>query len=177
MDDLNLVGTSPAVTHAISLFINKFQMKFLEPTTLCLGLQVEYLKDGSLFLHQTAYTQKILKRFSMDQVHPLSAPLMGHSKTIDDMYSPCEEEEEKLDKPHYLAAVAALLYLSTYMRLDISFIVSVLAYHSQKPASRHWAGVKHLFKYLKGTEDLGLHYIQDQIQNLWHMRMPGTSQI
>ena len=56
MDDLNLVGTDPAITHVISLLMNKFQMKFLGPMTFCLRLQVEHLKDDSLFLHQTVYT-------------------------------------------------------------------------------------------------------------------------
>ena len=159
VDDLNLIGTESAITHAMTLLTEKFQMKFLGPTTLCLGLQVKHLKYGSLFLHQTAYTQKILKRFSMDQAHPLSAPLMERSKTNNDSYSPCEEEEEdELDESHYLATVGALLYLATYTRPDISFVVTVLARHSQKPTSRHWARIKHLFRYLRGTEDLGLQY-------------------
>ena len=91
---------------------------------------------------------------------------MGRSKTNDDPYSPCKEEEEELDKPHYLVAVGALLYLATYTRLDISFAMSVLARHSQKPTSRHWAGVKHLIRYLRRTEDLDLHYTRDQILGL-----------
>ena len=162
VDDLNLIGTDSAITRAKTLLTAKFQVKFLGPTTLCLGLQVKHLRDGSLFLHQTAYTQRVLKRFNMDQAHPLSAPLMGRSKTNEDSYSPCEEEEDELDKPRYLAAVGALLYLATYTRPDISFAVSVLSRHSQRPTSRHWAGVKHLLRYLRGTEDLGLHYTRDQ---------------
>ena len=166
VDDLNLIGTKLAITHAKTLLTEKFQMKFLGPTTLCLGLQVKHLKDGSLFLHQTAYTQRILKRFSMDQAQPLSAPFMGCNKTNDDPYFLCEEEEQELDKPRYLAAVGALLYLATYTQPDISFAVSVLSRHSQKSTSRHWAGVKHLFRYLRGTEDLRLHYTEDQTPRL-----------
>jgi hypothetical protein len=86
---------------------------------------------------------------------------MGRSKTADDPYSPCEEEEEEYhDRTQYLAAVGALLYLSTYTRPDISFSVSVLARHSHRPSIRHWNGVKHLLRYLRGTEDLGLLYTQ-----------------
>jgi hypothetical protein len=58
----------------------------------------------------------------------------------------------------YLAAVGALLYLATNIRPDMSFAVSVLARHNKKPTSRHWQGVKHLLRYLCGTEDLGLHF-------------------
>lgn len=39
-----------------------------------------------------------------------------------------------------------------------SFSVNVLAHHNQRSANRHWNAVKHLFCYLRGTEDLGLHY-------------------
>jgi hypothetical protein len=31
---------------------------------------------------------------------------------------------------------------------------------------RHWNGVKHLFRYLRGTEDLGLHYVKNGASNL-----------
>ena len=48
------------------------------------------------------------------------------------------------------------MYLSTYTRPDISFATSVLARHSQRPGARHWNGVRHLLRYLRGTEDLGL---------------------
>lgn len=164
VDDLNFIGIEGALVNTTSLLQSEFEMKFLGPTTLCLGLQVEYLKNGSLFLHQTAYTRKILKRFDMHQASPLSAPMIGRSKTLDEdnPYSPSQEEEEELDKSSYLAAVGALLYLSTYTRPDISFNVSVLARHSQKPAARHWAGVIHLFRYLRGTEDLGLYFTKAQ---------------
>lgn len=41
------------------------------------------------------------------------------------------------------------------------FATSVLARHSQRPGARHWNRVKHLFQYLKGTKNLGLHYTKD----------------
>jgi hypothetical protein len=159
VDDLNLVGTPETCTYVVNLLITQFEMKLLGKTSFCLGLQVTHLPDGSIFLHQTGYTQKLLKRFGMDKANPLSAPMMGRSKTSDDPYRPCEEEEEEFyDRTCYLAAVGALLYLSTFTRPDISFSISVLARHNQKPAMRHWNGVRHVFRYLRGTEDLGIHY-------------------
>lgn len=136
VDDLNLIGTENEIERTISLLQSEFKMKLVGPTTLCLGLQVEHQKNGSLFLHQIAYTRKILKRFDMDKATPLSAPMIGRSKTSDDPYSPSEEEEQEVDKSNYLAAVGAFLYLSTYTTPDISFSVSVLARHSEKPGVR-----------------------------------------
>ena len=115
VDDLNLVGTVATCKHVVSLLTNRFKMKLLGKISYCLGLQVAHLLDGSLFLHQTAYTQKVLKRFGMDKASPLSAPMIGQSRTRDEPYHPCEEEEEGFfDRTCYLAVVGALLYLSTF---------------------------------------------------------------
>jgi len=60
----------------------------------------------------------------------------------------------------YFAAVETLLYLATSTRLNIAFVVNVFAKHSARPTLRHWNDIKHLPCYLKGSEDLGLHYSQ-----------------
>ena len=158
VDDLNLVGTPATCQHAIALLTDQFEMKLLGRTSFYLGLQLTHIRGGGIFLHQTTYTQKLLKRFGMDKANPLSAPMIGRSKTSDDPYAPCKEEEEFHNQTQYLATVGALLYLSTYTCPDISFAVSALARHSQKLGVRHWNGVKHLLRYLRGTEDLGLFY-------------------
>jgi hypothetical protein len=59
-----------------------------------------------------------------------------------------------------------LLYLSTYTRPDISFSVSVLTRHSQRLSIRHWNSIKHLLRYLRGTEDLGLLYTQGRTSEI-----------
>jgi hypothetical protein len=159
VEDLNLVGTPETCTYVVNLLTTQFEMKLLDKTSFCLGLQVTHLPDGSIFLYQTGYTHKFLKRFGMDKANPLSTSMMGRSRTSDNPYRPCEEEEEFYDRTHYLAVVGALLYLSTFTRSDISFTISVLARHSQKPAMRYWNGVRHVLRYLRGTEDLGIHYI------------------
>ena len=134
-------------------------MKFLGKTSLCFGLQISHFGNGAMLLHQTAYTRKVLKRFGMHNANSLAtARMIGRSRTLQDPYTPASEEEEKVDKAEYLTAVGALLYLATFTRLDISFAVSTLGRHSQKPTVRHWAGDKHLLRYLRGTEDLGLLY-------------------
>ena len=125
-------------------------MKKLGQITFCLGLQLSHLPGGAIFLHQTTYTRKLLRRFGMDKANPLSTPMIGRSKSSDDHYTPYEEEEDEYQ--------GALLYLSTYTCPDISFAVSVLAHHSQQPSVRYWHRVKHFLRYLRGTEDLGLLY-------------------
>ena len=158
VDDLNSIGTPNLSNKVEHLLTKQFEMKILGRTTFCLGLQIKYCADGSLLLHQQTYTRKLLRTFNMDAANALSAPMIGKSKTEDDPYRPSEPDEEEVEKRQYLATVGALLYLATNTRPDISFAVSVLARHSQRPTTRHWQGVKHLLRYLRGTEDLGLHF-------------------
>ena len=123
MDDLNLVGTLATYKHVVELLTTRFEMKLLGKTSFCLGLQILHIPNGSIFLHQTTYTQKLFKHVGMDKSNPFSAPMIGRTKSANDPYRPCKEEEEEefYNKTCYLATVGALLYLSTFTRLDISF--------------------------------------------------------
>ncbi|KAM1457952.1 hypothetical protein ACFX13_035921 [Malus domestica] len=76
-----------------------------------------------------------------------------------DLFRPKEDDEEILESEvPYLSAICALLYLAQCARPDISFAVNLLARYSNAPAHKHWTGVKVIFRYLKGTKDLGLFY-------------------
>jgi hypothetical protein len=58
------------------------------------------------------------------------------------------------------------MYFANNTRLDIVFVVNLLARHSVAPTKRHWLGVKIVFRYLNGTKVLGLFYSRNQDQNL-----------
>ena len=159
MDDLIILGTPNLCKYAQKILTKNFDMKYLGQTTYyCLGLQIHYVPNGGILLHQQAYVQKILKVFQMHHANPLAAPMIGRSNTNDDPYQPREEEEEIVDKPKCLTPVGAFTYLTTHTRPVIAFATSILARHSQDPTIKHWNGVKHLLRYLQGTSDLGLYY-------------------
>ena len=159
VDDLNLIGTPEELQQAIDYLKKEFEVKDLGKTRYCLGLQIEHLEDG-IFIHQSTYTQKVLKRFYMDKSHPLSIPMVVRSLNVDkDPFRPVDENEELLGpEVPYLSAIGALMYLANNTRPDISFAVNLLARFSSSPTRRHWNGIKHIFRYLQGTIDLGLFY-------------------
>jgi Reverse transcriptase (RNA-dependent DNA polymerase)/GAG-pre-integrase domain/Integrase core domain len=159
VDDLNIVGTPDDIENTAKYLMKEFEMKDLGRTKYCLGLQMEHLKDG-IFVHQSNYTEKILKRFYMDKAHPLKSPMVVRSLNIkDDPFRPRESNEDVLgSKVPYLSAIGALMYLAVNTRPDIAFAVNLLARFSSEPTKRHWNGVKHIFRYLRGTTDLGLFY-------------------
>ena len=134
-------------------------MKDLGKTKFCLGLQIEHLTNG-IFIHQSTYTKKVLKRFYMDKSHPLSTPMIVRSLDINtEPFWPQEKDEEILgDESPYLSAIGILMYLANNIRLDICFVISLLARFNSCPTRRHWKGVKYILRYLQGTIDMGLLY-------------------
>ncbi|CAM8937033.1 unnamed protein product [Rhodiola kirilowii] len=159
VDDLNIIGTSKEILEVISYLKKEFEMKDLGKTKYCLGLQIEHIQNG-IFVHQSNYTKKIIKRFTMDKSNPLSTPMVVRSLDVNkDPFRPCEESEEILGQEvPYFSAIGALRYLTNCTRPDIAFAVNLLARFSSAPTKRHWNGIKHVFRYLQGTIDLGLFY-------------------
>lgn len=96
----------------------------------------------------------------MYDCHPLSSPMVVRSLDPKrDPFRPAGENEEILGPEiPYLGAIGALMYLAGCTRPDISFSVNLLARYSSAPTRRHWNGIKHILRYLKGTIDLGLFY-------------------
>jgi len=157
VDDINIIGTPEELPKAIDCLKKEFEVKDLGRTKFCLGLQIEHLNNG-IFVHQEAYVAKVLKHFYMDKSHPLSTPMVVRSLDVEkDPFRPREEEILGPEVP-YLSAIGALMYLANYTRPDLSFSINLLARYSSSPTRRHWNGVKHIFRYLRGTMDMSLFY-------------------
>ena len=156
---MNLIGTLEELRDTATYLKSEFEMKDLGKTRFCLGLELEH-RDSGVLIHQSAYVHKMLRRFNMDKVHPVSTPMIG--RTLDpkkDPFRPKDDDEEILGaEVPYLSVIGALLYLAQCTRPDISFAVNLLARFSSAPTQRHWSGIKTIFRYLKGTIDLGLFY-------------------
>ena len=159
VDDLNLIGTPEELIKTANYLKKEFDMKDLGKTRYCLGLQIEYCLNGVL-IHQSSYTEKVLKLFYMDKSHPLSSPMVVRSlEETKDPFRPKEENEELLGpEVPYLSEIGALMYLANYTRPDTTFSGNILARYSSAPAKRHWNGIKHILRYLRGTSDMGLFY-------------------
>ena len=109
-------------------------MKDLGKTKFCLNLQIEHLPNGIL-VHQSTYTEKVLKQFYMDKANPLSTPMVGWSLNVKkDPFRPQEDDKETLcPEVSYLSAIGGLMYLAKYTQLDITFAVNLLVRYSFAP--------------------------------------------
>ena len=103
-----------------------------------------------IILKQTAYFGKILTNFGMEDSRPVPTPLVKGSVINSDV-------TEELDKNiPYRSAIGNLMYCMSCTRPDLAFPTSLLSRFMEKPDVKHWKAVKHVLRYLKGTQNVGL---------------------
>jgi hypothetical protein len=113
VDDLNFVETPEELTKTTTYLKNEFEMKDLGKTKFCLGLQIEHFQNRIL-VHQSTYTEKVLKHFYMEKAHHLSTQMVVRSLDVK-KYHFCPREDDKgIFGPEvpYLSAIGALMYLA-----------------------------------------------------------------
>ncbi|XP_036145259.1 secreted RxLR effector protein 161-like [Monomorium pharaonis] len=80
-------------------------------------------------------------------------------KTPAENQQPDETTNGPLDSSiPYRSAVGCLMYLACATRPDIAYAVSKVARSMAKPTIFDWISIKRIFRYLRGTANLGLHY-------------------
>lgn len=159
VDDLIIAANSEkALTDVKSMLTQKFKMKDLGKLKHFLGIDFEQT-NGQVKMSQERYVNKILQRFEMQSCKSRETPCEPKLDYTDNA--------EKLNQPKkYREAVGSLIYLATCTRPDINFVVSKLSQHFSEPTIEHWNTVKHVFKYLKGTTEQGLHFKKNDREKL-----------
>ena len=94
---MNLIVTSKELIETAELLKKEFEIKDLGKTRYCLDLQIEHRKDGIL-VHQSNYTQKVLRRFKHHDVKLSPTPMIVRNLDINkDPFRPKGDDEEILN--------------------------------------------------------------------------------
>lgn len=112
-----------------------------------------------MILSHPEYTKKILERFNMNESKPQSTPMVTRQVKNREL----EQPEKMLDretscKAPYREAIGSFMYLAGTTRPDIAYAVNFLARKQTAPSESDWKDVKIIFRYLRGTTELGLTY-------------------
>src|SRR4051812_30118392 len=110
------------------------------------------------WLSQQRYIEKVLKKFNMDKSKPVGTPLANHCKLSSEQCPVSEKEKAEMEKIPYAFAVGSLMYAMVCTRPDIAHAVGVVSRFMSNPGKQHWEAVKWLFRYLKGTSKVALHF-------------------
>ncbi|GJU91901.1 retrotransposon protein, putative, ty1-copia subclass [Tanacetum coccineum] len=117
------------------------------------GLQISQSPRG-IFVNQSKYALEMLKKYGLDQCDVVDIPIVGQSKLDEDL------NETSVDPTRYRGMVGSLMYLKA-SRPDLLFVVCMCAQNQEKSNKKHLTAVKQVFRYLKGTINMGLWYLKD----------------
>ncbi|GJT26880.1 retrovirus-related pol polyprotein from transposon TNT 1-94 [Tanacetum coccineum] len=123
-----------------------------------LGLQVSQSPRG-IFINQAKYALETLKKYGMDLSDPVDTPMVDRLKLDEDLMG------IPVDQTRFRGMVGSLMYL-TASRPDLVFAVCMCARYQAKPTKKHFEAIKRVFRYLKGTINMGLWYPKDNAMSL-----------
>jgi len=160
VDDMLLASKSiTEINRLKAQMARTFDMKDLGAARQILGMEIfRDRRNGKLWLSQQKYVEKILLRFGMNDVKPVSVPLASHFKLSSSLCPSTKEEKEYMSRIPYANAVGSLMYAMVSTRPDISHAVGVVSRFMENPGKEHWAAVKWVLRYLRGTSDYCITY-------------------
>ncbi|GJW12548.1 retrovirus-related pol polyprotein from transposon TNT 1-94 [Tanacetum coccineum] len=129
---------------------DELEMSMMGELNFFLGLQIKQMEDG-IFFNQSKYIKEMLKKFGLEESKPMKTPMTSDNKLTKD------EECESVDSTKYRGMIGSLLY-QTASRPDIMFSVCLCARFQKDPKTSHLEAVKRIFRYIKGTMQIGLWY-------------------
>lgn len=140
----------------------KFKMKDLGPVQNLLGMQIHRnRKQGKISINQAAYVDNILRKFNMYECNPARTSLDPNQRLDKSMAPKTPDEVKDMEKVPYREALGSVMFLCQGTRPDIAQAITSLSAYSENPGKAHWAAVKRLFRYLKGTRNYTLIYSHD----------------
>ncbi|GJU91973.1 retrovirus-related pol polyprotein from transposon TNT 1-94 [Tanacetum coccineum] len=136
----------------------RFMMSMMGQMSFFLGLQISQSPRG-IFINQSKYALEMFKKYGLDQCDDVDIPMVGLSKLDED------PNRILVDPNCYREMVGSLIYLTARCP-DLVFIVCMCARYQAKPTEKHLTAVKRVFRYLKGTINMGLWYPKETGFNL-----------
>jgi len=142
----------------VSAMQGEFEMSMMGELNYFLVLQIKHMKTET-FLSQTKYCRDVLRKFEMENYKEASTPI---SKSC---YLDADENETVVVQTKFKGLIRSLLYF-TASRPDIMFSVCICARFEADPKESHYNATKRILKYLKGTTNVGLLYLNEATLNL-----------
>nr|GEW61533.1 retrovirus-related Pol polyprotein from transposon TNT 1-94 [Tanacetum cinerariifolium] len=154
LDDIIFGSTDPRYDTLFSdLMKSRFEMSMMGEMTFFLGLQVNQSPSG-IFINQSKYVHEILKKYGLN-----TSDIVGTLMDIKDKLD-IDQIGTTVDATKYRSMIGALMYL-TSSRPDIIHATCVCAKFQAYPTEKHLKEVKRIFRYLRGTVNMGLWYTKD----------------
>ncbi|GKA53118.1 retrotransposon protein, putative, ty1-copia subclass [Tanacetum coccineum] len=136
-----------------------FAMKYLGEAAYILGIKIYRDRSKLLIgLNQSAYIEKILKRFYMENSKRGTIPMQEKLKLSKSQGASTPVEKQRMQNIPYASAIGSIMYAVRCTRPDVAFAQNMTIRFQQNPSEEHWTAVKNILKYLRNTKDMFLVY-------------------
>ncbi|GJW49221.1 retrovirus-related pol polyprotein from transposon TNT 1-94 [Tanacetum coccineum] len=149
VDDIIFASINTALCDEFAnIMASKFKMSMIGKMPFFLGLQISQSPRG-IFINQSIYTLEIIKKYGMLSMDSVDTPMVDKIKLDEDL------QGKLVDLTLYRGMISSLMYLIS-SRPDLVFAVCMCARYQAKPTEKHLHAFKRIFRYLRGTIDIGL---------------------
>ncbi|GJT83179.1 retrotransposon protein, putative, ty1-copia subclass [Tanacetum coccineum] len=160
VDDIIIMGNHIPSLQSVKDYLGKcFAMKDLGEAAFILGIKIYRDRSKRLIgLSQSAYMDKILKRYRMDNSKRGHIPMQERLDLNKTQGASTPEEVKRMQNVPYASAVGSIMYAVRCTRPDVAFAQNITSRFQQNPGEPHWTAVKTILKYLRNTKDMFLVY-------------------
>ncbi|GJW66591.1 retrotransposon protein, putative, ty1-copia subclass, partial [Tanacetum coccineum] len=160
VDDILIMGNNIPRLKEVKDYLGKcFSMKDLGEAAYILGIKIYRDRSKRLIgLSQSAYIDKILKKFNMHNSKKGYLPMEVKHELSNEMCASTPKEVAYMKKVPYASAVGSIMYVVRCTRPDVAFAQNLVSRYQQNPGKLYWVAVKHILKYLRNTRDMFLVY-------------------
>ncbi len=118
----------------------------------CLGITLDYIIPGFLWISMVAYINEILANFPEVIEGAAGSPTPNNLFLVQDDTQAIKLPEEQAVNFHH--TVVQLLFLSTKAQRDIQVAIALLTTRVKHPEEDNWGKLKQVLKVLKQTENM-----------------------
>ena len=128
-----------------------------------LGIEISRNREkGTLRLSQEAYFKGVLKRYGLEGLNGINAPIREGLRFYIDDADYVNDDEKNL----YQSKVGSLTYGMQGTRPDIAYAVSLFSRFLAKPTNSHVKALQGVFRYIVKILSLGIVYNRHDRKNL-----------
>ena len=162
------MGNNIPMLQAVKAYLgNCFAMKDLGEAAYILGIKIYRDRSKRLIgLCQSAYIEKILKRFNMANSERGTTTMREKLELKKSQRPSTTTEVERMKRIPYASAIGFIMYAVRCTRPDVAFAQNLTSRFQVDPGESHWAAVKNILKYLRYTKDMFLVYGGDPDREL-----------
>ncbi|GJY73221.1 retrotransposon protein, putative, ty1-copia subclass [Tanacetum coccineum] len=168
VDDILIMGNNIPMLQDVKSYLGRcFAMKDLGEAAYILGIKIYRDRSKQLIgLCQSAYIEKILKRFYMENSKRGMIPMQEKMKFSKSQGASTPAEIQHMQNIPYASVVGSIMYAVRCTHLEVVFAQNITSRFQQNQGDAHWTAVKNILKYLRNAKYMFLVYEGDMIREL-----------